>query len=367
MNMKYILFRVYKKYKYHKKLNALLIIELAISFSLIALSINYGIYTVQEHATEELRQRDKEISLVISQFDSNIPAFIPTEADIIAMQEMSNTSLEIIIARWIIEDTPNGLFDYFCLYSSRGINGEYYFAGSKVEQWIEDRQISLSGVFHELPENYEITLPGDDVGTVDNTGKYVILPIDQYYSSIDSNGLEPITIVRLSRLGASPIMLEHLLNYLEKEYGNQYSFSFSNEEYSRNKTVEYLSMIPGYFGKVAIILLANTIIGFAGIEHLIFLKRKKNYGISLACGIPKPSIIVESIFEQMGICLIGAVLGIIVGSILTSKLDFGLAVVPTVKTAIIVILLAILMSVILSFSSIIAIKRSNIRDLIADQ
>ena len=153
---------------------------------------------------------------------------------------------------------------------------------------------------------------------------------------------------------------EELLQYLNEKYGEEYSFYFSNQQYEKEYLVEYLSLIPGYLGKVAVILIFIMAVGYAGILKLFFLKRRSELAICSACGASYKSLVKEVILEIGAICLGGCVIGMGVGTILTETVELGLPVHPDIRSYLIALVLALAMTFLQSGLVLLPLKKDSI-------
>ena len=103
-----------------------------------------------------------------------------------------------------------------------------------------------------------------------------------------------------------------------------------------------------------IILMSVVTISFLGIQLIILDRQRRNISIQLMCGATKSKIIIPLLIRSCMITVIGGVIGIFSGIVLTNKLDIVLykkTVTPTMEAWILTLLFSIILGIIAALPS----------------
>lgn len=366
--MRYILFKVKRKLTYHIKIYSLLLLEIAVATAFIVFAFHYYFYGIEESKKTTAAFKDKELVLHMTRTDMQIPSFRPDSEDINRIREISGGKIECTTAAFQVFFSGEDALEYAYVFSSQKRSGTI-FVGSKVQQWIREENIldaeeaegkvCIRGKWFQTEETFpENMLPLDCFDQSLEKENCIILSMEDF--SIISEEANVQCVMTISNQKENGPFAEHLLQYFNKKYGEEYSFYFSNQQYEKEYLVEYLSLIPGYFGKVAIILSFIMAVGYAGILKLFFLKRRGELAISSACGASYKSIVKEVILEIAVICLSGCVIGMAAGTFITKNVQLGLPVHPDIRSYLIALGLALVMTVLQSSLVLLSLKRDSI-------
>ena len=241
--------------------------------------------------------------------------------------------------------------------------------GSRVRQWIREEKIPdveeaegkicIRGTWFQLEEVFsDHVLPLDCFDQPLETENSIILSAEELPVIGEEANVQCVMTIGNQKENGS--VAEKLLQYLNEKYGEEYSFYFSNQQYEKEYLVEYLSLIPGYLGKVAVILIFIMAVGYAGILKLFFLKRMSELAICSACGASYKSLVKEVILEIGAICLGGCVIGMGAGTILTETVELGLPVRPDIRSYLIALVLALAMTFLQSGLVLLPLKKDGI-------
>lgn len=333
MRIRYILFKIRKKYQYHKKLYVVFVMELAFGMAFVFLALNYHFFYKQEIRKEKERQKGKELVLSVDQADVMGQPYIPDKEDVQMVQSLFGEAAECMIAVQKIKEIDNELCEYYYLYTNK---------------WKE-----------------ETVLPEVSMGGKVNMENVKTFPLERFFGNIEKETC--FSVIRIEKNDRFSEKLEVLLKYFGNKYKKEYRFYFSNEYVQKKYQVEYLSMIPNYLGKVASVLLVIMLLGGIGVMKLLFLKRRKRMAVSLACGAEYWELSVEIIGEMLGICLAGGGIGTAIGYGFTRMIDFGLPIQIDANAFLYVIMITLVMVAILSSSSVWELKKKSIYELLRER
>ena len=309
--MKYIFFKVLKKYQYLLGIYLLLLLEICIGVVFITLALNYYFFGQQEKQKIESELQRKELVLQAEPKENISTPFEMDEEDVLELDRLVGNKIECIT-----------------------IIHKVVFSGNKAHE--------NDYIFTNHASQYD-------------KKTYKVFPMEELFKSEEGECV--YSGVLIGKDVASQEMIEKILNYLQDKYEQAYSFYFINESFQKQYTVEYLAMVPGYFGKVAMILMFVMTIGFTGVMQLFFYKRKKELAICAACGAKLRDLEKEIIIEISGICIVGGLAGMLIGNVITKTVDFGLPVQVSIKMLVSIILA--LFSLILFLSSLLIVKIRN--------
>ena len=169
--------------------------------------------------------------------------------------------------------------EYAYILSDQKSSGSAY-VGSRVRQWIREEKIPdveeaegkicIRGTWFQLEEVFsDHVLPLDCFDQPLETENSIILSAEELPVIGEEANVQCVMTIGNQKENGS--VAEKLLQYLNEKYGEEYSFYFSNQQYEKEYLVEYLSLIPGYLGKVAVILILSWLLDYAGILKLFFL------------------------------------------------------------------------------------------------
>ena len=366
--MRYILFKVRRKLTYHIKIYSLLILEIAVATAFIVFAFHYYFYGIEESKKTTADFKDKELVLHMTKTDMQLPSFRPDSEDIKRISEISEGKIECTTAAFQVFFSDEEAMEYAYVFSNQKRRGTI-FVGSQVQQWIREEKIPevkeaegkvcIRGKWFQTEETFpDNTLSLDCFDQSLEKENCIILSMENL--SIIGEEANVQCVMTISKQKENGPFVENLLQYLNEKYGEEYSFYFSNQQYEKEYLVEYLSLIPGYFGKVAVILVFIMAVGYAGILKLFFLKRRGELAISSACGASYKSIVKEVILEIAVICLSGCVIGMAVGTIITKNIELGLPVSPDMRSYLIALGLALVMTILQSILVLLPLKRDSI-------
>ena len=366
--MRYILFKVKRKLVYHKKIYSLLLLEIAVATAFIVFAFHYYFYGFEESKRTNAAFKNKELVLHITQTDMQLPSFRPDSEDISRIREISDEKIECTTAIYQVSFSGEDALEYAYVFSNQ-ISSSTAYVGIKVQQWIQEDMITdveveggkvcIKGKWFLTEEAFpDNKIPFECFDQSLEKESCIILSMEE--QSISSEDVNVQCVITISNQKENGPVAEKLLQYLNEKYGEKYGFYFSNQQYEKEYLVEYLSLIPGYFGKVAVILIFIMAVGYAGILKLFFLKRRGELAISSACGASYKSIVKEVILEIAFICLSGCVIGMAAGTLITKTVELGLPVHPDIRSYLIAFGLALVMTVLQSSLILLSLKRDSI-------
>lgn len=366
--MSYILFKVKRKLVYHRKIYSLLLLEITVAVACIVFAFQYYFYGMEESEKTATAFKNKELVLQITQTDMQGPSFRPDSEDISRIRQMSGGKINCTTAAFLVTFSGEDALEYAYILSDQKSSGSAY-VGSRVRQWIREEKIPdveeaeggicIRGTWFQLEEVFsDHVLPLDCFDQPLETENSIILSAEELPVIGEEANVQCIMTIGNQKENGS--VAEELLQYLNEKYGEEYSFYFSNQQYEKEYLVEYLSLIPGYLGKVAVILIFIMSVGYAGILKLFFLKRMSELAICSACGASYKSLVKEVILEIGAICLGGCVIGMGAGTILTETVELGLPVRPDIRSYLIALGLALAMAFLQSGLVLLPLKKDSI-------
>ena len=112
--------------------------------------------------------------------------------------------------------------------------------------------------------------------------------------------------------------------YLRKEHGEQYVYRVYLPEAELRNNSEKVKVSIRVLSHGGILILAVFFVGILSIFQLLFERRKRGYGICLACGASHKQILAEIFTEAALMNLAGTAIGVLAGWIATYGLDVGI-------------------------------------------
>ena len=366
--MPYILFKVKRKLVYHRKIYSLLLLEITVAVACIVFAFHYFFYGMEESEKTAAAFRDKELVLQISQTDVQRPSFRPDPEDISRIRQISGGKIHCTTAAFLVTFSGEDALEYAYVLSDQISSGSAY-VGSRAWQWIREEKIPdaeeaeggicIRGTWYQTETSFpDHVLPLDCFDQPLEIENCIVLSSEDLPVIREETNVQCVMTIGSQKENGP--FAENLLQYLNEKYGEEYSFYFSNQQYEKEYLVEYLSLIPGYLGKVAVILIFIMAVGYAGILKLFFLKRRSELAICSACGAPRRSIVKEVILEIAAICLGGCVTGTGAGTILTETVELGLPVHPDIRSCLIALVLALAMTFLQSVLVLLPLKQGGI-------
>ena len=364
---RYILFRIWKKYQYHKLTYVLLVLEIVIGISFVTVALNCFFYGQRISQEEKDTQRNKELMLSVEHLDQMGDNFIPDREDILAIEEVFGEAAEFVIGVREIVNFETAVEDLYHVYTNKVKDENTIYVGEKISKWIDRDLISVEGNVGEIDTQVKKRLSKINENNEIDTEKMIVSSINHYFIKEDrGNFVSSFSTIYISKSKVSPKEMEKMLEYLKTKYEGEYKFYFSNINFQQQSQIDYFMLIPGYLGKAAVILLIVMIVGFTGIIELLFLKRKKGLAICAACGASYRTLHLEIIWEILGIVMFSGTLGLMIGNILTRLIDFGIPVPMNLHTVYSVVILMVIMVVIICAPYSYKLQTSSIYELIVN-
>lgn len=103
--------------------------------------------------------------------------------------------------------------------------------------------------------------------------------------------------------------MNRILTMLESSHGDSYQYMQQNPRKEQKSYFDYMTVMPRYLGKLAVVMLFVLIFGFAGILHLHVKRREKEHSVCYAMGAGSDRICLELLLEIFSVCLSGMILG----------------------------------------------------------
>jgi ABC-type lipoprotein release transport system permease subunit len=154
----------------------------------------------------------------------------------------------------------------------------------------------------------------------------IIIPIEKNLEYLDSiftkdGDLNLIVSIKFKDTSVYGKILSNILNYLEKEHKQQYTFGNSILFYmSQTQSLLELCKLINLLTVVCIVI---VMIGITGLMLLMISKRRKEIALSIAIGATLKQLYFETIFEIILIIGIGGIFGIALSNFLLLKIKFN--------------------------------------------
>ena len=339
--VKHILAVIINRYKSNLLLYFLIVIEIAIVISFMTLALNYQMF--KEAEKEKSKVNDAKCVLHIETSGQDDSLLVLDQDDVLFLRQQFGQSLDCKIGYsnfFVDGEDPR---EYYSIYSNN-VPENSVFAGEKIRRFVESEEKNEEEKLKicPIPDDFDLYLPESYIEAPVDKDYCVLYPLESYTGyETDPMAFSSICVTLSDTTGDN---MEETLRYLHSKYSdNGVYYYYSNEEFRQNYMIEYLSMIPGYFGKTAAVLMLVMLTGFIGIMKTLLFNRKKELAISYACGARRSQLSFELLGEITGVCLAGALTGISIGVWLTLKIDFGLPVTVYGRTVLYIILMISLM------------------------
>lgn len=160
--------------------------------------------------------------------------------------------------------------------------------------------------------------------------------------------------------------VDKTLSRLKEKHGGSYQYRPVNPLDEQTYYFQYVTLIPLYLGKLAVIMMLVLIFGFTGVLYLYTKRREKGFAVCNAMGAGHNRICMEFVGEVMSICFMGVLAGNILSYVIMQFKVFDdlFSITFFPKTVFITIILAVIISVIVSVVPALKIKRLKPAELL---
>lgn len=181
----------------------------------------------------------------------------------------------------------------------------------------------------------------------------IIIPINYYYDVYDTKDNLSVININLNPV-KNPSKIGDALTDLKIRHNYIYNYSMTDAVYLLLAQIREYVEIFKMLVPALIILMFVVTISFLGIQLIILDRQRRNISIQLMCGATKSKIIIPLLIRSCMITVIGGVIGIFSGIVLTNKLDIVLykkTVTPTMEAWILTLLFSIILGIIAALPS----------------
>lgn len=328
----------------NKRLYSLVIIEVTIAISTMVYSMNHMLSGMEDLRDNFLHVADYSIQIEIWNQEQNKNNWMTSKV-IEHINNMCGRNLRAVVY------SPQVYF-----LQSNSVDFNYLF--------INDTQVGSAEVFLSDELLNKLTSPGQFIDSALTMGagyliyqgvKYTIIPMPEEMSEevilIDetgqSVGLKDSIVFSLDNgcayddflssgepylinltldqnvLGMDENTIPKVIDELESASGNSCRITARDLRKANEKLDKYMLLIPGYFGKVGVIVTLITIIGISEIIKLILRKRYREIAITIALGKDRKKISAELVAEIAVVTLAGTIIGMMIGTLLTVNIPFN--------------------------------------------
>lgn len=326
--MGYIISKVFRSLYWNRWISLLLLAEIMLGMSVFVYSTNLYYAITNEEAAVKVQERDLLLQITTrdESLASNEPAV--TLADYQKIQQLTDgkTFMSIAIPQFFPTADQNVEFSLILAdYNQLGLAEGYSY-------WGEGLAGAQQAGVDPLPE-----LPAKDLPARLNQEKWktemtetvlkdaVVAPLN-YMEELESDIVPGLINLswRSSELSDAETVSRKVESYLTDSHGEHYSYRIYSPEIDlKNRTYKSKLSIQT-LNKAALLFLTVFFMGMMAIFNLQFEHRKEEYGISLACGAQNKQLFLEILLEILLLNGLGTLLGCLVGSVLTYRLDLGI-------------------------------------------
>ena len=282
--MKYFLHLMGQKIKYYWKYYIILVIQLSIGLAFVSYSLNHFLASREmlEIMEESVLEGDVRIYMSTS-VDTGVgddPPVTFEEYEYIKKEMRGAAVLSIC------QEAPD----------NGGTDGVQYYVYTDVQ--------NLLGRKAHGGQDY--------IAAIDN-GRFIlasqcgIFPLEEFETA-EQVGDYNLTI-HVEEGNISEEELQKVLLMLQESHGSNYQYYLNNPMAEQQYLSEYVTLIPTYLGKLAIVMMLVLVFGFSGILYLYVKRREKGFAVCCAMGVGQKRLCLEILGEIAVICSAGVLAG----------------------------------------------------------
>lgn len=328
MKYTYCFFRALRRIRRNIPISVLMIAQIAIGISAFIYSSN--LFFSMKTETESRKSQSRDLCLEISVDNNEIDAAIPlTLNDCYKIQEMSNNTAFICMDTLQFVPHDDTFYEFHLSlvdYSPLGLSNDRAYYGHNiclpedVLRKVIPPKITLDAM-SEAIESIAINTGEKDVAF----SECIMIPLaymDDYCGEIVPAGIH--VEWSSASLADKENAIRDIESYLNLTLNKKFHYRIISPEIEldsyRFKTDRAIRTIESG----SILFICMYCIGQLSVFQILFERRKKSYGVCLAVGAEKSQLALELGIEVIVINAAGLLIGSIIGTIATARLNLGI-------------------------------------------
>lgn len=383
--MCYSIKRILQRIRKNILIYIILSIELAIGITFIVYALNHVYSTLNRQQILENMMTNQTYSLKIYKNDSvkNIDdnEMAISYEDYRQIQKKVNDTVSYYVIKNDIGFNNDNVFDIKLIYTDL-IREDYKkneaLYGKDLKNYINDDTLknieslkiknkilktiknNKTYKLKEIPDKYKtITLPSSLTSEDIQLNNCILLPLEDYTYFENEDLANYMLYFNLNKEDPDKAV-QKILEYLRKVHGKNFTYEFTNPLNEYEISSNSLTELSRYLGRMAIVMLVILLLGFTSVIKIFIRKRERDLAISMALGVPKKTLILELFIEALTICTVGDLVGILIGSKLTSMADISVFNLNThFETIMICLILGFVITILITAPSVKRIYKMN--------
>lgn len=320
----YIVGKTMKMLKANRRIAILMVIEIALGMCVLTYSLNLHFSLSKEEKAVRKQKRDLVLEITSKEMaDVQEPAFTLQDYEEIQRITDQKAFAYIVIPFFTSINGENYEFSIVLTdFEQLELKDETSYWGRKLVDVMQLELLPFENLQKEkMPETLNSPIWKTDVGEIE-MDTCVLLPLS-YMQEMMEEIMPAAVHVEWDSKAFDDVdeMKNGVETYLKSMHGEAYAYRiYSPEIELKNNSVDTKNAIQ-MLQKASILFLLVFAIGMLAIFQLLFERREKDYGISMACGANKRQVFQEIFLEIVILNYVGMLIGVVGGFVGTYNLN----------------------------------------------
>lgn len=320
----YIVGKTMKMLKANRRIAILMVIEIALGMCVLTYSLNLHFSLSKEEKAVRKQKRDLVLEITSKEMaDVQEPAFTLQDYEEIQRITDQKAFAYIVIPFFTSINGENYEFSIVLTdFEQLELKDETSYWGRKLVDVMQLELLPFENLQKEkMPETLNSQIWKTDVGEIE-MDTCVLLPLS-YMQEMMEEIMPAAVHVEWDSKAFDDVdeMKNEVETYLKSMHGEAYAYRiYSPEIELKNNSVDTKNAIQ-MLQKASILFLLVFAIGMLAIFQLLFERREKDYGISMACGANKRQVFQEIFLEIVILNYVGMLIGVVGGFVGTYNLN----------------------------------------------
>lgn len=313
-----------KMLKANRRIAILMVIEIALGMCVLTYSLNLHFSLSKEEKAVRKQKRDLVLEITSKEMaDVQEPAFTLRDYEEIQRITDQKAFAYIVIPFFTSINGENYEFSIVLTdFEQLELKDETSYWGRKLVDVMQLELLPFENLQKEkMPETLNSQIWKTDVGEIE-MDTCVLLPLS-YMQEMMGEIMPAAVHVEWDSKAFDDVdeMKNEVETYLKSMHGETYAYRiYSPEIELKNNSVDTKNTIQ-MLQKASILFLLVFAIGMLAIFQLLFERREKDYGISMACGANKRQVFQEIFLEIVILNYVGMLIGVVGGFVGTYNLN----------------------------------------------